>query len=70
MTYYSFFMGEKKDKENMVKKKDTDIRFWGLSFAIFLISSIFFVVVCMGHPKSMLIIRLKKKCLNSVGLCV
>ena len=34
-------MGEKKDKENMAKKKDTDIRFWGLSLAIFLIFSIF-----------------------------
>ena len=32
----------------MVKKKDTDIRFWGLRFAIFLISSIVFVVVCMA----------------------
>ena len=51
----------------MVKKKDTDIRFWGLNFAIFLISSIF---CCGMYGLSKIYInnKIEKNCMNSVGL--
>ena len=44
----------------MAKKKDTDIRFWGLSFPIFLISSIF--CCCMyGASKIYVDNKIEKK---------
>ena len=53
MTYYSFFMGEKKDKENMAKKRTQILDSGGLASPYFLFPQSF-VVVCMGHPKYML----------------
>ena len=41
----------------MAKKKDTDIRFWGLSFTIFLISSIF--CCCMYGASKIYVDRVK-----------
>ena len=62
-------MGEKKDKENMVKKRTQILDSGGLALPYFLFPQSF-VVICMGLPKSILIIRLKKKVLILLGWCL
>ena len=47
MTYYSFFMGEKKDKENMAKKRTQILDSGGLASPYFLFPQSF-VVVCIN----------------------
>ena len=51
----------------MVKKRTQILDSGGLALPYFLFPQSF-VVICMGLPKSILIIRLKKKSINSVGL--